>query len=66
MSPTWPESMLTTVLFTPEEEGRTRVTLTWEPYKTASREEIDTFVKARGGMTQGWTGSLDKLEAYLK
>jgi uncharacterized protein YndB with AHSA1/START domain len=22
-------------------------------------------VKERGGMTQGWTGSFDKLDAYL-
>ena len=28
-------------------------------------EEIETFIKAKGGMTQGWTGSFDKLENYL-
>lgn len=64
LSPTWPETMLTTVLFTQEEPGRTRVTLTWEPYGEVTAAEVETFVKARAGMTQGWTGSLDKLEDY--
>jgi uncharacterized protein YndB with AHSA1/START domain len=65
MSPTWPETMLTTVHLTEEGPDRTRVTITWEPYGNFSREELDTFVKGRSGMTQGWTGSLDKLEQYL-
>jgi uncharacterized protein YndB with AHSA1/START domain len=64
MSPTWPETMLTTVVLSEEGKDRTRVTITWEPQR-ATREEIETFVQARGGMTQGWTGSLDKLEDYI-
>ena len=36
-----------------------------EPYGPLTREELATFLQARGGMTQGWTGSLDKLEAHL-
>ena len=44
---------------------RTRVTVTWEPYGATTREELETFIKARAGMTQGWTGSFDKLEEYL-
>ncbi len=51
MAATWPETMLTTV--------------TWEPYGLTTSEELDTFIKAKGGMTQGWTGSFDKLEATL-
>lgn len=65
MSPTWPETMLTTVTLAAEGPDRTRVTVNWEPYGAATPEEIDTFIKARGGMTQGWTGSFDKLEEYL-
>jgi uncharacterized protein YndB with AHSA1/START domain len=57
--------MLTVVSFVAEGPDSTRVTITWEPYVGSTREEIDTFVQAKGGMTQGWTGSLDKLEAYL-
>lgn len=64
-APTWPASMRTTVTLTEEEPGRTRVSITWEPHGKVTAEELDTFIKARGGMTQGWTGSFDKLESYL-
>jgi uncharacterized protein YndB with AHSA1/START domain len=57
--------MLTTVTFAEEEPNRTRVTVTWEPYGPATPEEIAAFVKERAGMTGGWTGSFDKLEALL-
>lgn len=65
MAPTWPATMLTTVEFTAEDEGKTRVTITWEIYGEATTLERDTFHNAKGGMTQGWTGSLDKLEDHL-
>ncbi|HVU88244.1 MAG TPA: SRPBCC family protein [Pirellulales bacterium] len=64
MSPTWPETMLTIVELTAEGPERTRVTVTWEPVGAVSREELETFINARAGMTQGWTGSFDKLEEY--
>jgi uncharacterized protein YndB with AHSA1/START domain len=66
MAPTWPATLLTNVQFSPEGPDSTRVTISWEPYGPATAEEIETFVKARAGMTQGWTGSLDKLESYLE
>jgi uncharacterized protein YndB with AHSA1/START domain len=65
MAPTWPETMLTTVELTEEGPDQTRVTITWEPTGDVSKEELATFIQGRAGMTQGWTGSLDKLEAYL-
>ena len=65
MAPTWPATMLTNVEFTAEGPDQTRVTVTWEPYGDVTREELETFIKARAGMTQGWTGSFDKLEDYL-
>ncbi|MEO5667115.1 MAG: SRPBCC family protein [Bdellovibrionota bacterium] len=64
-APTWPETMLTTIAFAEEGPQQTRVTITWEVYGKASVEEIATFVKERAGMTQGWTGSFDKLEDYI-
>lgn len=64
MAPTWPETMRTTVQLTAEGANQTRVSVTWEPMD-ASPEEIATFMQARGGMTMGWTGSFDKLEANL-
>lgn len=65
MAPTWPETMLTTVELTEEGPDRTRVTITWEAYGKTTPAELETFLKARGGMAQGWTGSFDKLEEYL-
>lgn len=66
MAPTWPESMLTIVTLTEEGPDQTRVTVTWEPAGKVTKEELETFLKERGGMTEGWTGSFDKLEAYLE
>jgi uncharacterized protein YndB with AHSA1/START domain len=65
MAPTWPETMRTTVDLTAEGPNRTRVTVTWEVAGHATPEELAVFTGARGGMTQGWTGSFDKLEALL-
>jgi uncharacterized protein YndB with AHSA1/START domain len=65
MSPTWPETMLTSIGFTAEGPERTRVSLTWVPEANCTAEEVETFAKARSGMTQGWTGSFDHLEAFF-
>lgn len=65
LAPTWPESMKTTVLLTEEAPDETRVTITWEAHGTWTKEELATFVEGRAGMTQGWTGSFDKLEDLL-
>ena len=66
MVPTWPETMLTTVCLTAEGPDQTRVTVTWEPHGNATKEELEVFIQMRGGMTQGWTGSFDKLEDYIE
>jgi uncharacterized protein YndB with AHSA1/START domain len=66
LAPTWPETMLTTVTFIEEGSARTRVTVTWEPHGSVLPAELEVFIKGRGGMTQGWTGSFDKLEGYLE
>lgn len=58
----WPQSMLTTVELVAEDTDRTRVTVRWEP-QDATPADIAEFIKQRGGMTMGWTGSFDKLEA---
>jgi uncharacterized protein YndB with AHSA1/START domain len=65
MAPTWPETMLTQVEFTPETSRKTRITIRWAPTGKVTPEELATFVSARAGMSQGWTGSLDKLEELL-
>lgn len=65
MSATWPLTMLTVVTLSEEGPAQTRVTVEWAPGDTATPVEVDTFVQGRSGMTQGWTGSFDKLEAGL-
>ncbi len=62
MAPTFPATLLTVVELTAEGADKTRVTVTWEPLGTLTAEELETFITARSGMTQGWTGSFDKLE----
>lgn len=64
-APTWPETMLTTLTLTEEGPDQTRVTILWEVFGEATREERDMFHAAKDGMTLGWTGSFDKLEEYL-
>jgi uncharacterized protein YndB with AHSA1/START domain len=63
MSPTWPLEMLSTFTFA-EQDGKTIFTIKWTPYN-ATEEERKTFDAAHGGMTQGWTGTLDQLAEYL-
>lgn len=63
MAPTWPETMQTTVEFTAEGDSQTRVTVTWEPVGDFTDAELQAFINERRGMTMGWTGSFDKLEA---
>jgi uncharacterized protein YndB with AHSA1/START domain len=65
LSATWPLELLTTVLFEDQPGDKTKVTLRWSPLN-ATAEERQTFAGAQGGMTQGWTGSFDRLDAYLK
>lgn len=65
-TPLWPAAMLTTVTITPETDEETRVTVEWEPHGTTTAAEVAEFVRQRAGMTQGWTGSFDKLEELLK
>lgn len=65
MAPTWPQTMLTKITFTEEGPNQTRVRVQWEPTGSFTQEELETFLHARSGMSQGWTGSFDKLEEYL-
>jgi len=59
----WPLEMLTVATFA-EHDGKTLVTLTWTTVN-ATAEEQKTFDENHPGMNQGWTGSFDRLAAYL-
>jgi uncharacterized protein YndB with AHSA1/START domain len=63
MVPAWPIEMLSTFDFV-EAGGETRFKVTWRPLHPTA-EERATFDAGHAGMTQGWTGTLDELAAYL-
>jgi uncharacterized protein YndB with AHSA1/START domain len=63
MSPTWPLEMLTVFSFE-DLGGKTKFTVNWSPLN-ATEEERATFAAGHASMTQGWTGTLEQLEAYL-
>lgn len=60
----WPLQMLSSVSFA-EEGGRTTVTVQWAAFE-ATAEEQNVFTEGHASMQQGWGGTLDKLEEYLK
>ena len=64
MAPTWPLEMLTVFTFEEQPGGKTKFTVRWSPHN-ATEEERKTFDAGHGSMNQGWSGTLDKLEAYL-
>ena len=66
MMPTWPEAMLTTISLEAESADKTRVTVKWEVAGKATEAERETFAKAKGGMSQGWDGSFEKLEKKIE
>jgi uncharacterized protein YndB with AHSA1/START domain len=61
----WPETMINSVQLTAEGPAQTRVTIRTSVNRSATPAEVAAFVAERGGMTKGWTGSFDKLEALL-
>lgn len=62
-SATWPLEVLSTVTFA-EQAGGTMLTVRWAPH-AATLEERQTFDAGHESMGQGWTGTLDQLDAYL-
>lgn len=64
LSATWPLELLTTVTLEEAPARKTNLTIRWSPLN-ATAEENKTFDAARDGMTQGWTGTFERLAAYL-
>jgi len=65
-APTWPLRMLSSFAFEDAPGGKTRFTVRWSPFE-ATPEERATFDsdQSRVSMTNGWTGTMEQLEAYL-
>lgn len=66
MAPGWPKTMFCVNTFEDLGDERTRMTINWTPVEGSTAEEIAMFDGLRAGMDQGWKGTLDKLDAYLK
>jgi uncharacterized protein YndB with AHSA1/START domain len=64
LSATWPLELLTTVTLEEAPARKTSLTIRWSPLN-ATVEENRTFDAARDGMTQGWSGTFERLAAYL-
>ena len=60
----WPLEMLTTFTFEEQPGGKTKFT-TRSQALNATPHEQHTFETNHDSMRQGWTGTLDQLEAYL-
>jgi uncharacterized protein YndB with AHSA1/START domain len=64
MAPTWPRYNRTTILLA-DFGGKTLLTLYWSPVD-ATAVERETFAKGMEGMTAGWNGTFEHLDAWLK
>lgn len=64
LAPTFPRQMLTTILFH-EAGSHTQMELHWNPVD-ATQQELDTFVAAKPSLSQGWAGTFENLDNYLK
>ena len=63
MMPDWPRVLLTTLTFG-DENGQTRMRLTWVPHE-ASEAEIACFSAAIDGLDKGWGAGMKLLEQLL-
>jgi uncharacterized protein YndB with AHSA1/START domain len=64
MAPNWPIEMLSIFTFEDVGGGKTKFTVRWAPHN-ATEEERKTFDAGHASMTQGWSGTMEQLEAYL-
>ncbi len=63
--PTWPDTLLTRVIFVSEGENQARATVIWEPIGEVSKEELQAFIEMKSSMTQGWGSAFDKLDRLI-
>jgi uncharacterized protein YndB with AHSA1/START domain len=64
MAPDWPAETLSVTTFEDAGANRTKITLRWSAYN-ASEKEKALFDSSHASMNQGWSGTMEQLEAYL-
>jgi len=62
--PTWPLETLITVTLGEEPGGKSKLNVSWSAHN-ATEVEQKTFDSSHVGMKATWTGTLDRLAAYL-
>jgi len=62
--PTWPLETLITVTLAEEPGDKTNLNVRWSTHN-ATESEQKTFAASHVGMKATWTGTLDRLAAYL-
>jgi uncharacterized protein YndB with AHSA1/START domain len=60
----WPLQMHSTFTFEELPGGKTKFTVRWAAHN-ATPEEQEVFDASHQSMNQGWSGTLEQLEAYL-
>jgi len=65
MSTTWPLEVLSITTFFEIAPGKTALIMSSVPVN-ASKEERETFAAGKSSMEEGFKGTLDQLDAYLK
>jgi uncharacterized protein YndB with AHSA1/START domain len=64
MAPTWPIETMSIFTFEDQPGNKTKFTVRWWPHN-ANDEERKTFDDNHASMSQGWSGTMEQLEAYL-
>jgi uncharacterized protein YndB with AHSA1/START domain len=64
MAPKWPLQILSTFTFEDLGADKTKFTVNWRAYN-ATDEELAIFNNSHASMQQGWSGTMEQLEAYL-
>jgi len=65
LAPDWPLQMLSIFTFDDEPRGKTKFTVHWSPYEPTAKEQA-VFDAGHESMTMGWSGTMERLEAYLE
>jgi uncharacterized protein YndB with AHSA1/START domain len=68
LSPSWPLQLLSVFTFEEQPGGKTRFTIRWSTHNETAEEQktFDAGHASHASMTQGWGGTMEQLEAYLK
>lgn len=65
LAATWPLELLASTQFEDAGPGKTKLTISWLPHNADDIGNA-TFDHARDGMTQGFSGTFEQLDDYLK